>query len=261
MGDALDRYGRFYGMMTDGLRMELSVKGSMAQIELTEADPSLDPQHFLIEWYATRLYGFSQWLIGREIPQIEIEFAHARQLPMGAYMDVMGKRVAFDCPANRLIMPRHLLDRRVIRDIDDLSALASAEFDPEHRSYARGSWSKRIKVALRSSLHEMAALPTMEDLARQFAVSSQTLRRGLRMEGTSYREVKAEARREVVETTISDTSLTLSQISVLAGFAETNGLVRAMKSWTGQSLSAFRRAAIESANDPSEADDPDGRQT
>jgi AraC-like DNA-binding protein len=91
----------------------------------------------------------------------------------------------------------------------------------------------------------MASIPTMEELAKEFGVSGQTLRRGLKTEGTSYRQIKAEARREVVLSNISDTTLTLSQISVLAGFAETNGLVRAMKAWTGLSPSAFRRVAID----------------
>jgi AraC-like DNA-binding protein len=85
----------------------------------------------------------------------------------------------------------------------------------------------------------------MEELAHTFGVSGQTMRRGLKAEGTSYRQVKAEARREVVLNNIADTSLTLSEISVLAGFAETNGLVRAMKSWTGLSPSAYRQAAME----------------
>lgn len=76
-------------------------------------------------------------------------------------------------------------------------------------------------------------------------VSSQTLHRGVKAENTSYRQIKAEARRGVVESNIADVSLTLSHILVLAGFAEANGLVRAMKSWTGLSPSAFRRSIIE----------------
>jgi AraC-like DNA-binding protein len=96
----------------------------------------------------------------------------------------------------------------------------------------------------------MSPMPTMEELATKFGVSSQTLRRALRTEGASYRLIKWEARREVVLNNISDTSLTLSQISLLAGFAEANGLVRAMKSRSGVSPSAFRRVALD--GDPTE---------
>jgi AraC-like DNA-binding protein len=220
------------------------VKGTRAQIDIVVADPSLDPRNFLIEWYATRLLGLTQWLIGHEIPQVEVAFAHSPQLPANAYVSALGENVSFDRSVNRITFPSRYLDRRVIRDVKDIAALTSASYDPEHRPYLYRTWSVLLKSSLRSSLYRMVPLPTMEDLAKEFGVSSQTLRRGLKAEGKNYRQIKAEARREVVVSNISDTSLTLGQISILAGFAETNGLVRAMKSWTGLSLSAFRRSVI-----------------
>jgi AraC-like DNA-binding protein len=255
LGAALDRYARFYQVMTDGLNLSVDLKGTKAQLDIVVADPSLDPNNFLIEWYATRLLGLAQWLIGHEIPQVEVEFAHTRQLSSNAYVSALGENVTFDRPTNRIMFPSRYLDRRVIRDVKDIAALTSASYDPEHRTYLHRTWSILLKSSLRSTLHRMAPLPTMEDLAKEFGVSSQTLRRGLKAEKTSYRQIKAEARREVVISNISDTTLTLGQISVLAGFAETNGLVRAMKSWTGLSLSAFRRSVIAGDADDAGLDD------
>ena len=166
-----------------------------------------------------------------------------------AYKAALGEHVTFGAAANRLIFPRRHLDRRIIRDIKDLAELSNNSFDPEQRNHLHRTWSSLLKSSLRANLYRMTPLPTMEDLAKEFAVSSQTLRRSLKSEGTSYRQIKAETRREVVVNNISDTSLTLGQISVLAGFAETNGLVRAMKAWTGLSLSAFRRSVVEEAGE------------
>jgi AraC-like DNA-binding protein len=249
LGEALDRYARFYEVITDGLSLGLEIKGAKVEIEITAADPSLDPHHFLIEWYATRLLGLAQWLIGHEISQFEVEFAHPRQIALSAYKAALGDQITFGATANRLIFPRRHLDRRIIRDIKDLAELSSNSFDPERRNHLHRTWSSLLKSSLRANLYRMTPLPTMEDLAKEFAVSGQTLRRGLKSEGTSYRQIKAETRREVVLNNITDTSLTLGQISVLAGFAETNGLVRAMKSWTGLSLSAFRRSVVEESGD------------
>jgi AraC-like DNA-binding protein len=167
------------------------------------------------------------------------------------YANVFGTHVAFDQPANRFTFPSQYLNRQVVRALQDLSMLSSEEYDPEHPPPLQRTWSSMVKVALRGRLYHMAPIPTMEELAGKFGVSSQTLRRGLRTESTSYRQIKQEARREVVLNNISDTSLTLSQISLLAGFAEANGLVRAMKSWSGLSPSAFRRVALDAdAADP-----------
>ena len=250
LGEALDRYGRFYAVVTDGLSLNLEVQGATAQLIIDVPAPANDPRFFLSEWYAARLLSLAHWLIGQEIPQIEVEFAHRRQLAPGAYTAALGGKVHFDRPADRLVFPSRYLLRPVIRDIRDLKALALNDFDPEHRRAVSRSWSSLLKSSLRASLRSDAVLPTMEDLAREFGVCSQTLRRGLKAEGVSYREVKAEARQEVVLSKISDTSLTLGEISILAGFAENNGLVRAMRSWNGFSLTELRRSALKEADEP-----------
>jgi AraC-like DNA-binding protein len=251
LGEALDRYFRFYEVITDGLCLSLRVDGKSAQIQIVAADPARDPRHFLTEWYTVRLRELAQWLIGEEIPLIRVEFSHPRQLAALVYADVFGAHVAFDQPANRFTFPSRYLNRQVVRDLRELSVLSSGEYGPEHPTPLHRTWSSMVKSALRGRLYRLAPMPTMEELAGKFDVSSQTLRRGLRTEGTSYRQIKWEARREVVLNNISDTSLTLSQISLLAGFAETNGLVRAMKSRNGLSPSAFRRVALDGdATDP-----------
>jgi AraC-like DNA-binding protein len=245
LGEALDRYFRFYEVITDGVGLSLSVGGKSAQIRIVPADPARDPSHFLTEWYTVRLRELAQWLIGEEIPLIGVEFTHAKQLPAAVYASVFGTHVAFDQPANRFIFHSRYLKRPMVRDLRELSVLSSDEYDLEHPPPLQRTWGTVVKSALRGRLHRMAPMPTMEELARKFGVSSQTLRRGLRTEGTSYRQIKWEARREVVLNNISDTTLTLSQISLLAGFAEANGLVRAMKSWSGLSPSAYRRVALD----------------
>jgi AraC-like DNA-binding protein len=247
LGEALDRYFRFYQVITDGLQLSLSVDGQLAHVQIVATDPTLDPRHFLTEWYTLRLHGLSQWLIGEEIPLSQVEFSHARQLAAYVYVNEFGEHVAFDQPANRFSFPSRYLNRRVVQDTKDLSILSSDKYNPERPPRLHRTWSNLLKSSLRARLYRVAPIPTMEELAKEFGVSGQTLRRGLKSEGTSYRQIKGEARRSVVLHNIADTSLTLSEISVLAGFAETNGLVRAMKSWTGLSPSAFRRMAIESA--------------
>lgn len=244
LGEALDRHARLYELLTEGLSIRMENHGDWVHLVMEAPDAGRDPSYCLVEWHITRLVGIAQWLVGNELPQLEVQFAHTRQLPLSAYSPAMGQHVSFNRDANKIIFLAQDLNRKVIREVDELKGMMSRKLDPEHWNI-RGSWSALLKSSLRASLHRMEPLPTMDDLAHQFGVSSQTLRRGLIAEGTSYREVKVAVRREVVLDNIFDASLNLGQISVLAGFAETNGLVRAIKSWTGQSFSSFRQAVIE----------------
>lgn len=245
LGEALDRFFRFYGMTAEGLAMSLSVTRREGVVTLSAVAPELDPKRFLIEWYTARIVNFAQWLVGNEIPELAVEFSHARQLPQVSYTATFGTHVTFERESNRIVLPQRYLAIRLIRTIDDVVALTSSSYDPEQRTIGHRKWGSLLKAALRNSLFEQKSLPSMEEHASKFGVSSQTLRRGLRTERTSYREIKAEARREVVESSLADTSLSISEISVLAGFADPNGLLRAMKAWTGLSMTAYRLAASE----------------
>lgn len=244
LGDALDRYARLYRLMTNGLSFRLERRDERVDLVIDAPDGGRDPAHWMVEWHTTRLVGISQWLVGYELPDLEVEFAHARQLPLAAYSPAMGAHVSFDKDANRIVFPDAYLARKLVRDIDELNGMMSKKLDLDHWN-VRSTWSTLLKSSLRASLQRMEPLPTMEELAHEFGVSSQTLRRGLKSEGTSYRDVKAATRREMVLDNIVDRSMNLGQVSVLAGFAETNSLVRAIKSWTGLSLSTFRQAVIE----------------
>ncbi len=240
LGDALERYFRFYDVLTDGLRLSLRRQGGLARVMIEVTDPSRDPQHMLPEWYAVRLHGLSQWLIGEPIPWSQVEFAHPCQLAPHAYRSTFGDAIRFGAQSNFFAFPERYLNRRIVRELSDLSVIATNEYELGNSQQSPVAWTKMVRSALRSELHKARQLPTMEELANEFGVSGQTLRRGLKSEGTSYRQVKSDARREIVLDNICDSSVRLSEIALLAGFAETNGLVRAVKAWTGLSPSAFR---------------------
>jgi AraC-like DNA-binding protein len=258
LGEALDRFFRFYAFVTSGLTMSFETEARDAVVEIRATAPELDPKHFLIEWYAARIISFSQWLTGHELSRFSVEFSHRQQLPISAYTAALGNNLSFDKPANTITMPRQYLGMDVIRTLNDFANLTAKRYDPEHQSIAHRQWASLVRSTLRDSLAAMRPLPTMEDLARKFGVSSQTLRRNLRAEGMTYREIKAEARRDIVINKMTNTSLSLGEISMLAGFAEPNGLLRAMKIWTGLSGTAFRREVLkQNALGKAEVDDED----
>ena len=80
----------------------------------------------------------------------------------------------------------------------------------------------------------------MEDIAEEYHISSQTLRRRLDEEGGSFRAIKEKIRRNAVMQWLRDPDIPISEIARMTGFAEANGLSRAVKAWIGESPSEFR---------------------
>jgi len=245
LGDALQRSCRFYRLVSDGLRLRLIQGGDMAIFEVTLAEPERDEKHFLTDWTMLRWYMISQWLIGEEISLDRVDFPHPMQSALADYTEVFGHNLRFSQPTARFFFSGHYLGRKVIRRLSniegDWTQRRAGEFS-EPDIYR--AWKELLKAALRARMARMSPMPTMEELAEEFGVCGQTLRRRLKAERTSYRKLKAEARREMVLEGIRNEELTLGQISLMAGFAETNGLVRAMKSWTGLTPSQYRKHAL-----------------
>jgi len=81
---------------------------------------------------------------------------------------------------------------------------------------------------------------TEDSIIQSLHLSQRTLQRKLKEEGTTFKELLDETRRELAKAYVNDTSLSFSEITYLLGFSEQSNFTRAFKRWQGQSPSAFR---------------------
>jgi len=90
--------------------------------------------------------------------------------------------------------------------------------------------------------------PTLEHMAARLHMSARTLHRRLEEEGTAFRHVVAEVRRETAERHLAERDLPIGEIGYLLGFSETSAFHRAFKRWTGWRPLAYRRAHARATN-------------
>jgi AraC-like DNA-binding protein len=83
--------------------------------------------------------------------------------------------------------------------------------------------------------------PDLEQIAARLKLPAWTLRRKLSEEGTGFRSILNETRRDLAMTYIRDTELAFGEIAYLLGFASAEAFQRAYKRWTGQTPGEFRR--------------------
>lgn len=72
-------------------------------------------------------------------------------------------------------------------------------------------------------------------------MTPRTLRRRLREESTSYRDVIDELRMRVAIKYLRDTQLSIGEIAVSLGFSETANFRHAFRRWTEKAPNEFRR--------------------
>ncbi|UCE89888.1 MAG: AraC family transcriptional regulator [Pseudomonadota bacterium] len=80
-------------------------------------------------------------------------------------------------------------------------------------------------------------------IARSLNMSLRSLQRRLREDGTSYKELLDETRRDLARQYIQDSRVSINEMTYLLGFSEPSNFSRAFKRWTGKSPTAYRLSA------------------
>jgi AraC-like DNA-binding protein len=87
--------------------------------------------------------------------------------------------------------------------------------------------------------------PRARDVSRALATSERTLRRRLLEEGLSYSQLLEDVKRALACEMLSNTPLSITQISERVGFGESSNFSLAFKRWTGVTPRAFRARATD----------------
>jgi two-component system LytT family response regulator len=95
--------------------------------------------------------------------------------------------------------------------------------------------------------------PTLPHMATRLHMSARTLHRRLDEEGTAFRQVVDEVRRELAERHLRERVLPIGEIGFLLGFSESSAFHRAFKRWTGWRPLAYRDAHARGPNPASPA--------
>lgn len=97
-------------------------------------------------------------------------------------------------------------------------------------------------IALLGPLLNGGREPDLEEVAARLKLPTWTLRRKLAEEGTQFRAILNDTRRDLAMTYIRDTELAFGEIAYLLGFASAEAFQRAFKRWSSQTPGEFRRS-------------------
>jgi len=97
---------------------------------------------------------------------------------------------------------------------------------------------EKVKLAITDALSEGKCSDSV--IASRLYMSQRTIQRCLKENNTTFKKLINEVRQELADTYLSDSSLTLTEISFMLGFSETSAFSRAFKRWEGRSPSDYR---------------------
>ena len=145
----------------------------------------------------------------------------------------------FHCPHNALLVRREDADRplpmydpHLVRMLDDQ---CRAQLQRRQLSGVAGQVRQQL-------LGAAGLVASLEDVASALAMSSRSLRRKLDQEGTSFRALVEEERRQLALQLLEGSDMKLDELAIHLGYTDTASFTRAVRRWTGQSPGQYRKA-------------------
>lgn len=237
LGHALHRYCRFFQVWSDGLPIHLEVDGGVARLVLGEA--AAERGAYFAELNFLNTHRFACWLVQQELPLHQVCFSHARSARASDYRIMfVGNPVSFDQPRAELRIAASLLDRPVLQTPESLRRYLRHPMRAMLTTSYANSWTARVREQLR---RDLAQLPKLQKVAAGFSLHPQTLRRRLAAEGTTFKQIKSDIRRDTALHFLGERSLTVEEVAHRSGFSEASAFIRAFKGWTGLTPYSYRK--------------------
>ncbi len=239
LGQAMARYCRFYQLFEFGAYPHFDVDGEAARIEVQTVE-SVKPDPYMTELLLFNAHRFSSWLIREHLPLQVANLAYPPAAQISDYRAMfLGNPVAFEQPASEIVFSSALLDKRVVQTEQSLRHfLRHPVLMLLTESYAKASWTARVRETVHQNLADM---PELNDVAALLEVHPQTLRRRLSAEGTTFKEIKSQVRRDTALYFLGKQGLSIEEIAHRAGFSESSAFIRAFKGWTGVTPYTYRK--------------------
>lgn len=232
---------RFHHLLNDVHRVERGLDGARFYLRLCPAsgERSRRLARLSLSVWALRL----RWLTGQPALKLDACFEGPAPGDPAPYRRIFGGVVRFDQPHNVMWGDASCVDLPIVsRDTASHSLLQSQALKQlEQLSRQEDRLVDKVQALIRSRLDGDGL--SLDEVADALKMPPRTLQRRLEEVGANFRLMVDEVRRAQAEHYLRSTSVPLSELAVMLGFADHASFNRAFKRWTDMSPGAFRRAA------------------
>lgn len=175
---------------------------------------------------------------GKRIVPLRVEMTRSGPLS-DAHRRYFDAPVKTGCAENALVLRRDDLDLRFAgHNPELLSILDPTLTETLAEIGAQSSVADQVKILIKRRI--ASGRPDLAEVARELGMSERTLQRRITGQGTSYRGLLDEARKELGRHLLSNDQNGVDEIAFLLGFQDTGSFYRAFRGWEGVTPAQWR---------------------
>lgn len=208
--------------------------------------PKIDSQlyRFVTELQIATHISLHRDIMGPSFRPRQIGLTYPPSADFGIAEAVAGCPVRFEHAMNEMVFDSTFLDEAPkLGNRTTYPAIVALCDDLLEDLALRTGTAGKVRKAL---LLDVANRPTFEDVAKRLKTPSRTLRRQLRLQNTSFRQLSDELRAYVALRYLRDTKMTNEDIAFTLGFSDAANFRHAFRRWTEKAPNDFRWEANKS---------------
>jgi len=241
VGSGLRRVARYQPVLAGvpWIAVDDSGAAMRARVGIEYGEPESRAIH--AEYVAALVLHFMSWVSETEIRPMEARFEHSPRGELSEYRRCLRCPVKFSADRNELVLDARTLDHPSIH-ADQTLARVHEEFAQRLLvSEEEATVTRRVRRALAEHLESGAV--DLASVARQLGLSARSLQRRLAEEGTSFREILENLRRELASEHLEQHATPIAAVAYLTGFSEVSAFTRAVHRWFGRTPARLRHEA------------------
>lgn len=245
--EALQQGTHFYHTIRNDIGLSFIENDDEAILTLQLKDESLDPDHFLIEFFLLIWHRFSIWLVGQKVPLKYANFKYPTPEHVKEYSLLLPCHCRFKQNENSIVFERSALSLPIKQKERELNRfLKNSPADLLSKPMFHSTFTTQVMNYMAEDFlqaspdNKIEHMPLIEKVASYFNMSSRNLRRRLKEEGSSYQSIKDMLRKNHAMKLLNNKELAINQVAREVGFNEPAGFSRAFKQWTGQTPKQYR---------------------
>ncbi len=236
---ALEHLVRFYSLIDNGADFSLHKEGNAYRLRTNRHGGNGGVPRQIHDICMAAILSYLRWLYGKpRFSPLRVELMHPQPQDTTEYHLILQCPIQFDSPSYSFLFDTDLLESPL--STSDVALASMHERLAEQRLREQNSqlstW--RVQQLIMERLAE--GEPTIEDVAAALCVSKRTLQRCLKKEGTQYKYLLNDTRREQAHLYLRHSHFSLQEVAYLLGFHEHSSFFRACSRWFGMTPGQYR---------------------
>ncbi|MEM1152514.1 MAG: AraC family transcriptional regulator ligand-binding domain-containing protein [Pseudomonadota bacterium] len=248
---ALQRYIDFINFFQNTCAMRLARNGRQA-IVIYDRIPNQTPiDDVAIPYMMTIMHRLLGWLANMRIVPLRIHLDIPKPVYSSEFQYIFfGAPILFDQPEISISFDASHLDYPILQTEQAIEHYVQrAPLDVYLPMSLGGELSMQIAALVNKSITEKLEPPRLADVAVEFDMTVQNLRKKLKSEGTSFHTIVSQARRDIAIFYLTNDEMTVEFIAERTGYTEPSAFIRAFKQWTGLTPLQFKKGKITDIED------------